>query len=233
MQTSPIDYAEVDRDLIAVQLIEETGAERVRFYERRSGAIEGLTNAPRIVVEVECSSANGSTACGHHFKPGPNAVEVYATPSELRALLARVRTPEQDRMLAQAEAHCARLTEEWARDPSVAKQLAGIRARLGENAAAEYTRLHCNLRWPHSWAVLFGRSTPTPGTLHNARVVHPTERDAGGERKRIALHAFVELSPADRAPWLLAPYETPASRADRANEHLAATIARALEGKRK
>lgn len=168
--------------------------------------IDEVRNVERLWLAVTTQSANGCVVEGHMVRPGadPTRIEVYA--DRLPGVLARVRT----------EAHRAA----WAQAIKMHEIAAAQeRERHGLPADADLGVLWNGCPEIHLQALGYRTGLPP---LESCEVIRP---DNGAT---MDAHAFSRLPEEQRHAWLVEAPMTPMNAAQRANEHLAATLAEAL-----
>lgn len=166
--------------------------------------IDPLRNVERLWIAVTTSTVGGAVAGGHLVKPGdPATVEIYV--DHLPGVLEQVRT----------DAHRAA----WAQA-----------TKMHEVAAAEERKQRklppdadMGVTWnghPSIHLGILGYRKGLP-EIETCDVVHPTKQ---GER--MDARAWLALSADKQKEWMVDAPATPMNQAQRANEHLADTIAR-------
>jgi len=168
--------------------------------------IDPVRNIERLWLALTTKSANGSTVEGHLIKSGtePTMIEVYA--DRLPHVLERVRTDAHRRAYEMAvEMHKTAHAEECRRR----KVAAGTDLGTSWNGCPE---IHLGL---------LGYRTGIP-PIETCEVVHPRTK------ARVDAREFLTLPPEKQREWLVDAPVTPENAAQRANEHLAETIARVL-----
>lgn len=207
----------------AVEFLARVGAARIDLSSDLARK-HNLRAVPRVALELHVRPVNGASIAGMRYRHGVSVAEVYVDQIG-RDLLDRIATQAHRDAYAVAERQCANDTAEWRKEH--AAKIKALRARGGGDAAvAEWEARECNLR-PEHYLLSMGYRHGIP-PIERASVVHPTARDASGEPLRLDVHDFVALDREAAAEWTLPAFVTPASAQERANEHLAATISRAI-----
>lgn len=166
--------------------------------------IDPVRNVERLWLALTTRAQNGASIAGHLVKPGdkPTVIEVYA--DRLDAVLERVRTDAHREAYAQA-------------------------VRMHETAAAEERKRRkvppdtdLGVTWngcPEIHLGVLGYRTGLP-PIETCEVVHPQTLETMDARE------WQRLPEDKRRAWLVEAPSTPQNAAQRANEHLADTLAR-------
>lgn len=206
--------------------------------------IDPVRNVERLWLEVGTTSVNGCSVEGHRvpgavaraigddeerfpweknrFEAVPAVIEVYR--DRLGAVLQRTRTRAHDAQLERANEQALVLTNEWIREHRAAYE-----ARLTPQDKAAFVYANCNHRPEHEFGRLGFRTGLPP--LMFCRVVNPaapeTKVDAF-EFHELEEEAFEKRFRLRKRDFFVDAPTTPMNAAQRANEHLAHTIADAL-----
>lgn len=189
--------------------------------------IDPVRNVERLWLEVVAAVGNGCGIEGHMirgherrddgtFGPVPTRIEIYA--DRLDAVLERVRT-DAHRMIHERAVESARiLTEDWIRQkgPAFKRMLDG----KPPEERARIVSLQCNIR-PEIEYQRLGYRTGLP-PLESCHIVHPKS----GEK--VEAHAYRSMPRDKQREYFVEAPMTPTNAAQRANEHLADAIERAL-----
>lgn len=165
--------------------------------------IDPPRNVERLWLAVSTKSNSGAVVAGQHIAPGePRVIEVYV--DRLPAVLERTKTDAHRQAYEQAvRMHEVQAAEERKR------------RKLPPDADLGITWNGC----PEIHLGLLGYRDGLP-PLESCEVVHPQS----GER--MDARAWQQLDEAKRRDWLVDAPQTPQNAAQRANEHLAATMER-------
>lgn len=168
--------------------------------------IDPVRNIERLWLALTTKAQNGASIEGHLVRPGdePVVIEVYA--DRLDAVLERTRTAAH----REAHAQAVRMHETQAAEERRQRKLPPD-ADMGVtwNGCPE---IH--------YAILGYRSGLPP--LESCEVVHPQTK------ARMDAREWQRLDAAKQREWLVDAPVTPMNAAQRANEHLADTIAKAI-----
>lgn len=178
----------------------------VQRIQTEGKRIDDVRNVERLWLAVSTKSENGCTIEGHLVRPSadPVRIEVYA--DRLGRVLERTRTEAHQQAYAQAvRMHETALVEER------------VQRKLPPGTDLGVTWNGC----PEIHLAILGYRTGLP-PLETCEVIRP---DTGAT---MDARAFAALPADKQREWLVDAPVTPINAAQRANKHLADTIARAL-----
>lgn len=206
--------------------------------------IDPVRNQERLWLEVGTTSSNGCSVEGHRipaaeardlepgearfpwevkrWEPVPVVIEVYA--DRLGAVLERTRTKAHETLYERACEQAASLTEDWIREKRKEYE-----ARQTDEERAKFVFANCNHRPEHELVRMNYRSGLPP--LVFCRVVNPSDRGQVVDAFDFAElddAAFEKKHKARKRDFVVDAPSTPMNAAQRANEHLADVLERAL-----
>lgn len=193
---------------------------------RLEGRCDPIRPIRRLLVAVRCPDDHDSAICEAARIPRgeERIVEMYV--DRLPRVLARTRTDEHRRALAQAQQIAKTKNEAWMKAEH--RKVEAMRAR----PPAEFAKWLSNSQPAASCGsqelAMLGYPGGVP-PLESVEVVHPTDPSA----PRIDGFAFVQLPEAERVAYTIKPPPTAASAAHDATAYLAEQIAAAIKGKGK